>query len=48
MGFQFQSDHMDWETPQALYEQLDERFGFTLDVCATRRTRSATDSSRRT
>lgn len=25
----------DWETPQRLFEQLDERFRFTLDPCST-------------
>lgn len=26
----------DWETPQELYDKLDEEFGFTLDPCATK------------
>ena len=30
------SDRMDWGTPLELYEQLDEIFGFTLDVAASR------------
>lgn len=25
----------DWETPQALFDALDERFHFTLDPCST-------------
>ena len=25
----------DWETPQALYDELDAEFGFTVDACAT-------------
>ena len=25
----------EWATPQALFEQLDAEFGFTLDVCAS-------------
>lgn len=24
-----------WSTPQALFDKLNKRFGFTLDVCAT-------------
>jgi hypothetical protein len=27
------SDKMDWSTPQALYDELDREFGFTVDVC---------------
>lgn len=26
----------DWETPESLFRPLDEEFGFTLDVCASR------------
>ena len=25
----------EWETPQALFDELDKQFHFTLDVCAT-------------
>lgn len=32
----FSSKHSDeWETPQWLYDKLDNEFGFTLDVAAT-------------
>jgi site-specific DNA-methyltransferase (adenine-specific) len=27
----------DWETPQDLFDQLDEEFDFTLDPCATKK-----------
>lgn len=30
----FQSEKQDWETPQELFEKLNEEFHFTLDVCA--------------
>jgi len=30
----FSSDKSEWETPQWLFDQLDQEFGFTLDVCA--------------
>jgi len=30
----FSSDKMDWRTPSALYEKLNEEFNFTLDVAA--------------
>jgi site-specific DNA-methyltransferase (adenine-specific) len=26
----------DWETPQDLFDRLDQEFGFTLDPCATK------------
>ena len=29
------SNRQDWETPQALWDRLDERFHFTIDVAAT-------------
>ena len=29
------SDSGEWETPQELFNELNEIFGFTLDVCAT-------------
>mgnify|MGYP004521638451 CR=1 FL=1 len=31
----FSSAKHDWATPQALFDQLDAEFDFTLDVCAT-------------
>ncbi|MBP2029356.1 phage N-6-adenine-methyltransferase [Methanohalophilus levihalophilus] len=31
----FSSSRMDWETPDHLFKQLDQEFGFNLDVCAT-------------
>ncbi|WP_231258892.1 phage N-6-adenine-methyltransferase [Clostridium botulinum] len=30
----FSSDDMTWETPQDLFNKLDNEFHFTLDVCA--------------
>jgi len=33
--FKFGSHKQDWETPDELFEPLDDEFGFTLDVCAT-------------
>lgn len=30
----FSSDKDDWETPDDLFERLDDEFNFTLDVCA--------------
>ena len=30
----FSSARQDWETPLALFYELDREFGFTLDVCA--------------
>jgi phage N-6-adenine-methyltransferase len=30
----FSSDKHDWETPDFLFEALDKKFHFTLDVCA--------------
>ena len=29
------SNSGEWETPQDFFDTLDERFGFTVDVCAT-------------
>lgn len=29
------ADRQDWATPRALFDLLDEEFGFTLDACAT-------------
>ena len=31
----FSSDKMDWETPQAVFDLLDQEFHFTLDACAS-------------
>lgn len=31
----FMSNRQDWETPQWLFDQLNEEFGFTVDVCAS-------------
>ena len=31
----FSSKDQTWETPQNLFDKLDEEFNFTLDVCAT-------------
>jgi site-specific DNA-methyltransferase (adenine-specific) len=31
----FLSNREDWETPQRLFDELNNEFGFTLDVCAT-------------
>lgn len=33
----FTSKTVEWETPQSLFDELDEEFGFTLDPCATRK-----------
>ena len=30
----FSSKDMTWDTPQWLFNKLDEEFHFTLDVCA--------------
>ena len=35
----YASDKMDWETPQWLFDLLDEEFDFELDVCATHENR---------
>ena len=29
------SSRSDWETPQALFDELDAKYGFTLDPCST-------------
>ena len=31
----FSSKTVEWSTPQEVFEELDEEFGFTLDPCAT-------------
>jgi phage N-6-adenine-methyltransferase len=35
MSVHFSSATDEWATPQHLFEKLNARFGFTLDVCAT-------------
>lgn len=35
LGVHFSSATDDWATPQALFDVLDQEFGFTLDVCAS-------------
>jgi phage N-6-adenine-methyltransferase len=32
----FSSDSIEWETPQWLFDLLDDRYHFSLDVCATK------------
>lgn len=32
-----QNSKNDWETPEAVFQPLNEEFGFTLDVCASHR-----------
>ena len=31
----FSTESNEWETPQELYDELYEQYGFTLDPCAT-------------
>jgi phage N-6-adenine-methyltransferase len=31
----FQSEHVEWTTPDSVFKPLDDEFHFTLDVCAT-------------
>ena len=31
----FMSETVEWETPQALFDELNKEFNFDLDVCAT-------------
>ena len=31
----FRSDSAEWETPQKLFDELNDEFRFTLDVCST-------------
>lgn len=33
----FSSNKEDWETPQELFNELDQEFNFTIDVCADNR-----------
>lgn len=35
MDVHFSSKTDLWSTPQAFFDKLDDKFGFTLDVCAT-------------
>lgn len=35
MGVHYSSQSDEWETPPALFAQLHQEFGFTLDPCAT-------------
>jgi len=37
MSVHFSSKTGEWETPQALFDELDARYVFTLDVCATKK-----------
>lgn len=32
----FDSIRQDWETPDSIFQPLNQEFGFTLDVCATK------------
>jgi phage N-6-adenine-methyltransferase len=34
----FSSAKMDWETPQEFFDKYDRKYGFTLDVCALKKT----------
>ena len=34
-GAAFSSETNEWSTPQDLFEELNEEFGFTIDVAAT-------------
>jgi site-specific DNA-methyltransferase (adenine-specific) len=31
----FSHNSDEWETPQALFDELNSKYGFTLDPCAT-------------
>jgi phage N-6-adenine-methyltransferase len=37
MDVHYSSETDDWSTPQELFDRLDNEFGFTLDVCATKK-----------
>ena len=39
----FSSEKKDWETPQWLFDKLNEEFDFKLDPCATRENRKCED-----
>lgn len=43
----FQSTSCEWETPQELYDALNEEFHFTLDPCATQKIISAKSITQR-
>jgi len=34
LAVHFSSEKVEWETPQAFFDELDLEFGFCLDVCA--------------
>lgn len=34
LAVHFSSERVEWETPQAFFDELDREFGFELDVCA--------------
>ena len=36
MGVHYSSKSDDWETPQDLFDKLNDEFGFQLDVCASK------------
>lgn len=36
MNVHFSSKTVEWETPQALFDELNKEFHFDLDVCATK------------
>lgn len=38
----FSSKTDEWETPQALFDELNKEFNFDLDVCATRENKKCT------
>ena len=35
MNIHFKSETLEWPTPQAVFDKLDQEFHFTLDPCAT-------------
>ena len=35
LSVHFKSDSIEWETPQAFFDEWNARYHFTLDVCAT-------------
>ena len=35
MDAHYSSCNEEWETPQCLFDELNDEFGFTVDVCAT-------------
>ena len=36
MNVHFSSQRLDWQTPQAVYDELDKEFNFNLDPCCTK------------